>query len=303
MQYPGGKNGAGVYQKLINLTPPHSVYIEPFLGSGAVMRLKRPAGLNVGVDLVGSALSAVSADIAGTDERRRRESPELARADLLSLEVAAGPGPDRLAGPADARPRFDFHQGDGIDFLRRYPWAGGELIYCDPPYLMETRSSGRLYQFEFSDAQHLELLSLLVTLPCMVMVSGYWSSLYSERLQGWNSIHFDAMTRGGLATEWVWFNFPRPVALHDYRYLGEGFRAREGLQRKKRRWAMALSKMPVIERQVLTCSLLSDFRERERIKRKRERWTARINRMPLLEKQALLCAIADIAQNGGTVPE
>lgn len=49
--YPGGKAGAGVYQRIINLMPPHEVYVEPFLGGGAVMRLKRPARLNIGVDL------------------------------------------------------------------------------------------------------------------------------------------------------------------------------------------------------------------------------------------------------------
>jgi DNA adenine methylase len=34
MGYPGGKSGAGVYQTIINLMPPHTVYIEPFLGGG-----------------------------------------------------------------------------------------------------------------------------------------------------------------------------------------------------------------------------------------------------------------------------
>jgi hypothetical protein len=45
MTYPGGKNGTGTFQKIINQMPPHDVYIEAFLGSGAVMRLKRPATL------------------------------------------------------------------------------------------------------------------------------------------------------------------------------------------------------------------------------------------------------------------
>lgn len=80
--------------------------------------------------------------------------------------------------------------------------------------------------------------------------------MYAEELKGWNSISYEAMTRAGrTATEWLWFNFAPPVALHDYRYLG------------------------------------NNFRERERIKRKKQRWTARLERMPLLERQALLCAI------------
>ena len=43
MSYPGGKNGAGVYQAIINQMPPHQTYIEGFLGSGAVLRMKKPA--------------------------------------------------------------------------------------------------------------------------------------------------------------------------------------------------------------------------------------------------------------------
>ena len=41
MTYPGGKNGAGIYQRIINHMPPHKTYIEAFLGSGAVLRNKR----------------------------------------------------------------------------------------------------------------------------------------------------------------------------------------------------------------------------------------------------------------------
>ena len=57
MTYPGGKNGAGIYQRIINHMPPHRVYIEPFLGSGAVMRHKRPAERNIGIDRCPEALS------------------------------------------------------------------------------------------------------------------------------------------------------------------------------------------------------------------------------------------------------
>lgn len=58
MGYPGGKSGPGVYHRLINLMPPHQTYIEPFLGGGAIMRLKRPARYNIGIDLDSRVIEA-----------------------------------------------------------------------------------------------------------------------------------------------------------------------------------------------------------------------------------------------------
>ena len=48
MTYPGGKSSAGVYQKIINLMPPHEVYIEPFLGGDTH---ETAAWVNIGMDL------------------------------------------------------------------------------------------------------------------------------------------------------------------------------------------------------------------------------------------------------------
>lgn len=321
MSYPGGKNGAGVYQRIISLMPPHDVYIEPFLGGAAVMRLKRPARLNIGIDLVapselplralnvGNVVEDLSVEngVAGSlivndDGARRRRPAGMAMSAALAetdgtrvppeLTIAAGsaengdgpPASERTIAAGSARsddgrrrppseraippafspvsamgPGFEFRQTDGIEFLKRYPFQGRELVYCDPPYLMETRSGRRLYEFEMSSCSHRRLLRAIRKLPCMVMISGYRSEMYEDALAGWNVETYQAMTRGGTArTEYLWFNFPRPTALHDYRYLGSG------------------------------------FRERERIKRKKARWTARLKRLPLLERQALLSAIADI---------
>jgi DNA adenine methylase len=106
----------------------------------------------------------------------------------------------------------------------------------DPPYLFETRSSGRTrYSYELGDVdEHGVLLDIITTLPCMAMICGYWSRLYAGRLSGWHSITFLAMTHGGPRTEWLWSNFAEPVALHDYRHPGASFRERERVKRKKR---------------------------------------------------------------------
>ena len=51
VSYAGGKDGAGVYQAIINQMPEHRIYVELFLGMGAALRHKRPApGGSIGVD-------------------------------------------------------------------------------------------------------------------------------------------------------------------------------------------------------------------------------------------------------------
>ena len=43
-------------------------------------------------------------------------------------------------------------------FLADFDYRGRELVYCDPPYLHSTRSSGRRYRFDYEERDHLELL-------------------------------------------------------------------------------------------------------------------------------------------------
>ncbi len=89
----------------------------------------------------------------------------------------------------------------------------------------------------------------------MVMISGYESSLYREYLKGWTIHTFQATTHNGMATEWLWMNYPPPVDLHDYRYLGDTFRERERIQRKAARWVTRLQRMPALERKALLSAI------------------------------------------------
>lgn len=306
MGYPGGKNGSGVFQRIISLMPPHRVYVEPFLGGGAVFRMKRPAEFNIGLDLdpeiigrwalpleltaeasagecggaAGPVFLAAAADavesgdssggVVSSDGTRRRRSPDLAApagvtgtgggaADLVgSLDLATaaavvetGDRGSVVLESDGARSRWEIFAGDGIDFLRRYRFRGDELVYCDPPYMRSTRSGGRLYACEMTDGQHKRLLKVLKRLPCMVMVSGYWSGLYDRELLSWRHLSFEACTRGGMATEYLWMNFPPAVELHDYRYLGSNRREREQLKRQKARWLARLGRMSELKRGAL----------------------------------------------------
>ncbi len=90
----------------------------------------------------------------------------------------------------------------------------------------------------------------------MVIISGYWTSLYAKMLAAWNHSTFQTTNRAGnLTEEHLWFNYPHPVELHDYRYLGTNFRERERIKRKKARWVAKLSKMAILERQAIMGAL------------------------------------------------
>ncbi|MCI0575729.1 MAG: hypothetical protein L0331_05915 [Chloroflexi bacterium] len=149
--------------------------------------------------------------------------------------------------------QFHFRCVDAARFLAAYRFAGDEFVYADPPYPRDTRRSARqLYEFEYTDEQHEELLKVLLQLNCCVAVSSYWSELYADTLAAWRTISFTAQTRGGgTATEWLWMNYPEPVELHDYRWLGNNFRERERIKRKKQRWLNRLQNMDVLERRAI----------------------------------------------------
>lgn len=215
--YPGGKGGSGVAQKIINQMPPHDVYIEAFLGGGSVMDAKRPAVVNIGID----------ADIDVIEARKGHTIIALC-GDAVSLL------PDLVS-----------------EYKRKYKSI---LVYMDPPYLGSTRASSRaIYKHEMtSEEDHSALLAIAKSLPCDVMISGYASDLYDQELEGWRSLSYKSMTRGGFAaTEYLWMNYPVPFELHDYRYLGENFREREKLNRRKKRWVARLESMPALERYAL----------------------------------------------------
>jgi len=216
-RYPGGKEGAGTFQRIINQIPPHDVYIEPFLGGGAIMRHKRPARSSIGIDISDDVISSFSALVV---------------------------------------PGLCLACGDAIPFLEGYAWQGNEFVYADPPYLRETCSSPCRYKFDLSYEGHARLLNVLVRLPCAVMVSGYYSDVYASMLSTWRTDHFKVVTRGGtLAEEWLWMNYAAPQALHDYGVLGNDFMDRQRIKRKILRWVNKLRNLPILERRALLSAL------------------------------------------------
>lgn len=225
--YPGSKGGAGVAEKIISAMPAHTVYIEPFLGGGAIFRRKAPAALSILADV---DPSVVKAWLPATSP-----AVKLLQADALQILTALAAMHDR--SPAAAA------------------LGSVTLVYLDPPYLRSTRTRS-LYRCELETPEdHARLLYAAVACGCMVMISGYKSDLYADILQGWRAFAYPTMTRGGVRTEYLWMNFPPPAVFHDTRWVGAGYRERERIKRKKSRWFERLKKMPVYERQAVASAL------------------------------------------------
>ncbi|HEX8266086.1 MAG TPA: DNA adenine methylase, partial [Pyrinomonadaceae bacterium] len=238
--YPGGKNTHGVYHTIINQIPLHLEYVELFLGSGAIMRQIKHSGYNV----------------IGVDADRK----------VIEAFKTCAPDDFKAQFKPDFIPKLKLVNSCALDWIRenrkwikeRHPF-----IYCDPPYLLSTRKCKEpIYRHEFwTEEQHAELLELLLELSAesdhpaydapltKIMISGYRSELYDRVLGKWRRIDFETTDRrANVRTELIWMNYPQPVKLANYRYLGKNFRERERIKRMQKRWKENLLEMPEIER-------------------------------------------------------
>lgn len=218
--YPGGKAANGVYQAIINELPPHETYIEAFAGGAAIARYKRPADHTILID---------------------RHAPALAAITPFAASIGAA-----------------LIHGCALEYLSTRQWTGRELVYLDPPYVRSSRRSARdLYEHELTDDDHIRLLSIARRIPAPVAISGYASDLYENALSDWRKISFQAPTRGGkYATEILWMSYPKPPALHDYRYVGADYRERERIRKMANRHRARLASLPAHERLAILSALL-----------------------------------------------
>jgi DNA adenine methylase len=141
-------------------------------------------------------------------------------------------------------------------FLVGYDYQGTELIYSDPPYLYHTRTSGRKYRFDYEEADHIELLTLLKSLPCNVILSGYPSALYDDLLGEWRSLELQVMNQGGVRTEKLWFNFT-PDRVYWASYAGKNFTDRQRVKRKAANWGKRYQALPRSERLAVLAAMMA----------------------------------------------
>lgn len=219
MGYLGSKAASGAYQAIIASMPPHDTYIETHLGSGAILKRKPPCKRSIGIDLN----CHVVEQFAGTDG-------------------------------------IELYCCDAVEFLRQFDYktAGRVLVYSDPPYLLETRTSRQRYEHEYTTDDHKSLLSTLAEIAkegVSVMLSGYPSALYDELLPDWRALEFQVMTRGGVRTEKLWLSFPASAS-HWSSFAGRNFTDRQRIKRKAQRWAENYQALSPSERLAVLAAIL-----------------------------------------------
>lgn len=126
--------------------------------------------------------------------------------------------PPSLAIVAERFTQVLIENRPAIEVMRQHDGAR-TLHYVDPPYLHSTRvmQSGKAgyYRHEMSEDDHTALLDVLLDLEGAVVVSGYPSALYNDRLAGWarheTAARISAGRGTGVRTECLWLN-PAAVA-------------------------------------------------------------------------------------------
>ena len=152
--------------------------------------------------------------------------------------------------------------GCAHEFLDSFPYLGRELVYCDPPYLHQTRRSDFRYRHDYEESDHVALLELLTKLPCDVMLSGHPSALYERHLAGWRRLEMQVTTQGHVRTEVIWFNF-EPDRVHWASCAGRNFTHRQTVKRKAASWARRYQAMPPGERLAVLAAMMATEVERE----------------------------------------
>lgn len=118
-----------------------------------------------------------------------------------------GPVMDRISG-------VSLECRSGVDVVRDYGRSADTLLYLDPPYVGQARSSkASAYAHEmWSMAAHEELLEAVTAARAAVLISGYDHPLYRRVLADWQRVELPGARGNGAADrdrrEMVWVNFP-----------------------------------------------------------------------------------------------
>ena len=117
--------------------------------------------------------------------------------------------PDRIIEVTERLRGVQIENRQAVDVISKFNYEN-VLIYCDPPYLLDTRSGGN----EMTEEAHEQLLHQLKEHKGSVLLSGYESEMYNSLLKDW---HKETQTTysqaGSKKQEVLWMNFEPQVQL------------------------------------------------------------------------------------------
>lgn len=117
--------------------------------------------------------------------------------------------PEQIIQAAERLRGVQIENMPAIELIKRFDFEN-VLIYCDPPYMLETRH-GKQYRCEMDNNGHEALLDMLLKHKGYVIISGYDTELYNDMLAGWNKFEKDTysqvMTK---KKEVIWLNYDPP---------------------------------------------------------------------------------------------
>lgn len=252
MKYPGSK--WSIADWIISFFPEHHSYLEPFLGSGAVLFNKPRSHIETVNDLDGEIINLfqliksdperLAHEIYWTPYARQiyedayRKDPEdsLEKAVRFYIRLNMGHGfrttgekvgwkndvqgrekayasqdwrnlPEKIIKAAERLRGVQIENMPAVELMKRFNYSN-VLIYLDPPYMPNVRH-GKQYRHEmFTEESHEELLETALQHKGPVLISGYDTALYNDRLKDWyrrETVNYSMIC--SKKTEVLWMNF------------------------------------------------------------------------------------------------
>ncbi len=92
--------------------------------------------------------------------------------------------PERIIQAAERLRGVQIENRPAVEVIERFNYSN-VLVYLDPPYILSTRH-GKQYRHELDDKGQNELLDVALAHKGPLLLSGYDSDMYNDRLKGWH---------------------------------------------------------------------------------------------------------------------
>lgn len=106
----------------------------------------------------------------------------------------------------------EIYNKPAVDIIQEFNHPN-TILYCDPPYLHETRQAKNVYKHEMTNEDHEELARCLNTFSGKAMLSGYQSGSYSQWYSNWKTDSYRIINHSSqqktktYKEEWLWLNY------------------------------------------------------------------------------------------------